>query len=78
MYETAPSKTIWFFLGYLMHVYTILNIKVAYFFLFFNATGYHKHCIRDIIIQKLYKCSENHTSITRGSLVTGSSIGRKL
>ena len=39
MYETAPSKTIWVFLGYLMHVYTILNIKVAYFFLFFNATG---------------------------------------
>jgi hypothetical protein len=29
--------------------YTILNIKVVYFFLFFNATGYHKHCIGVII-----------------------------
>ena len=62
MYETAPSKTIWFFLGYLMHVYTILNIKVAYFFLFFNATGYHKHCIRVIILS--YKNCINVPKIT--------------
>jgi hypothetical protein len=62
-----------FFLGYLMHLYTILNIKVVYFFHIFYRDRIPQALYRsyNIIIQKLHKCSENHTSITRGSLVTG-------
>ena len=67
-----------FFLSYLMHLYTILNIKVAFFIIFFNRIPQALYRSYNIIIQKLHKCSKNHTSITRGSLVTGSSIGRKL
>ena len=69
-----------FFLGYLMHLYTILNIKVVYICFIFERDRIPQALYQsyNIIIQKLYKCSENHTSITSGSRVTGSSIGRKL
>ena len=51
------------FLGYLMHLYTILNIKVAYFITRQDTTRNHKHYRSySIIIKKLYKCSENQNS----------------
>jgi hypothetical protein len=52
-----------FFLDYLMHLYTILNIKVVYFLTRQDTTRNRKHyqsC--NIIIKKLYKCSENQNS----------------
>ena len=52
-----------FFLGYLMHLYTILNIKVVYFLMRQDTTRNRKHYrTYNIIITKLYKCSENLNS----------------
>jgi hypothetical protein len=52
-----------FFLGYLMHLYTILNIKVVYFLMRHDTTRNHKHYrTYNIIIKKLYKCPENLNS----------------
>jgi hypothetical protein len=51
-----------FFHRYLMHLYTILNIKVVYFLTRQDTTKKRKHYRNyNIIIKNLYTCSETFT-----------------